>query len=275
MYRFLLRPAWVLSHVLVAVLLIGTVSAGFWQLRRLDERMEFNATVVERTEEAPVALSELVAATDPLSVGDDLEWRRVEVVGRFDADRVIRVANRSIDGTPGQWWITPMTLTNGTQVLVNRGFVAVGLDASEVAAVPTDEVTVIGVVRPNQEQVGFGGDGREGSELTEVPRIDIPKLADALGDADPDGGAVLPVWLQMQAQSPPAPDVPAVLPPPDLSEGPHFGYAMQWFIFSTIGLIGYPLVLRRVARSQAGVGSAKEKRSQVPIDGPPPIPSSR
>ena len=36
------------------------------------------------------------------------------------------------------------------------------------------------------------------------------------------------------------------VPPPELSEGPHLGYAAQWFIFSTIAVIGYPLVLRRV-----------------------------
>jgi len=35
-------------------------------------------------------------------------------------------------------------------------------------------------------------------------------------------------------------------PPPELSEGPHLGYAAQWFIFSTIALVGYPIVLRRV-----------------------------
>ena len=38
--------------------------------------------------------------------------------------------------------------------------------------------------------------------------------------------------------------------PPDLDAGPHLGYAMQWFSFSLIALVGYPLILRRVARSR-------------------------
>jgi len=33
-----------------------------------------------------------------------------------------------------------------------------------------------------------------------------------------------------------------------LGEGPHLGYAVQWFVFFIIGLIGYPLVLVRLAR---------------------------
>jgi cytochrome oxidase assembly protein ShyY1 len=41
-----------------------------------------------------------------------------------------------------------------------------------------------------------------------------------------------------------------VLPEPILDEGPHFGYAVQWFIFSTIALVGYPLIIRRSARNR-------------------------
>ena len=40
------------------------------------------------------------------------------------------------------------------------------------------------------------------------------------------------------------------MPPPDLSEGPHLAYSVQWFIFSAIAVIGYPLVLLRVAARQ-------------------------
>ena len=36
------------------------------------------------------------------------------------------------------------------------------------------------------------------------------------------------------------------LPAP--GDGPHLGYAVQWFIFTAIAVIGYPLVLRHVSR---------------------------
>ena len=44
-------------------------------------------------------------------------------------------------------------------------------------------------------------------------------------------------------------EIPFGLPAPPLDEGAHLGYAVQWFVFFTIGLIGYPLVLVRLARS--------------------------
>ncbi len=277
MYRFALRPAWVLSHVLVGALLIAMVLAGLWQLRRLDERRDFNETVAERSASAPVPIGDLVAADDPFSVGESLEWRPVEVIGVFSS-RTIRVANRSVEGTPGQWWLSPLTLLDGSTVLVNRGFVAAGLDAADVVPPPTGEVTVLGVIRPTQERVGFGGDGRAGDELVEVPRVDLAKLGAALADAEPERGPVLPVFVQVQGVAASGGEgggnAPLPLPPPELTEGPHFGYAMQWFIFSSIALIGYPLVLRRLARSRAGLGSASERRSQVPIDDPPPIRTS-
>jgi surfeit locus 1 family protein len=40
---------------------------------------------------------------------------------------------------------------------------------------------------------------------------------------------------------PPIPYQPAI----ELTEGPHFGYALQWFTFATILLVGYPFYLRK------------------------------
>ena len=47
--------------------------------------------------------------------------------------------------------------------------------------------------------------------------------------------------------------IPIPLPLPDLTEGPHLSYAVQWFIFMTIALIGYPLVLRKVSKETVQV----------------------
>jgi len=59
------------------------------------------------------------------------------------------------------------------------------------------------------------------------------------------------VWLQLEAQDPAQGDTPTPVDPPALTEGPHLGYAVQWFIFTTIALVGYPLILRRRAQQGA------------------------
>jgi surfeit locus 1 family protein len=56
---------------------------------------------------------------------------------------------------------------------------------------------------------------------------------------------VLPVYIQLSPDSSRA-DLPyPSLPEIEISEGPHLSYAVQWFIFTAILGIGYPLFLRR------------------------------
>ena len=48
-YRFALRPRWVLSHLFVLALAAGMITAGLWQLSRLQEKKDRNAVVRDRT----------------------------------------------------------------------------------------------------------------------------------------------------------------------------------------------------------------------------------
>jgi len=56
---------------------------------------------------------------------------------------------------------------------------------------------------------------------------------------------VLPVYIQPDGDAtdtePPIPFQPEI----ELTEGPHFGYALQWFTFATILFVGYPFFLRK------------------------------
>jgi len=66
MYRFLLQPKWIGFHLLVIAAIVTMVNLGMWQLRRLDERQAFNATVEARYDEPPVPLDDLLTDdTDP------------------------------------------------------------------------------------------------------------------------------------------------------------------------------------------------------------------
>jgi surfeit locus 1 family protein len=56
--------------------------------------------------------------------------------------------------------------------------------------------------------------------------------------------------------------LPVVLPEPELDEGPHLSYAVQWFVFATIAAVGYPLVLRRLSRR----GPGRSRPSKVPLE---------
>jgi len=238
MYRFLFRPKWIAFHLLCLGAVLLMINLGMWQLRRLDERKEFNAEVVERSELPPVSIDELLA--EPDFSPEEATWRRVTASGVWLPQQVT-VFNRSQGGLAGDNVVTALEQDNGTTVLVNRGFVPVGVDQPPP---PSGDVAIIGTVRNTQGR-RRGELTDEGLALTEVRRIDL----DRLGPQFP--GTVAPVYLDLIASDPPTEgDYPAPIPPPELSEGPHLSYAVQWFIFSAAVVVGWVLAIRRSIRSR-------------------------
>ena len=77
-------------------------------------------------------------------------------------------------------------------------------------------------------------------DLTEVQRVDIPRLAAQLP------GDVVPMYVELTASDPPpSGDLPDAVAAPSLGEGPHLSYAGQWFLFSGIAATGWFLAVRR------------------------------
>ena len=124
-------------------------------------------------------------------------------------------------------------------VYINRGFLARATLQQDLAdfSAPVGEIEVTGILLPSVDGGRFAAVGA--SERAEASRPDIGLFA-----AEVDTAVVTEVFVQLAS---PDHEGLSELDPPDRGEGPHFSYAMQWFIFTTIGLIGYPLVLRRVA----------------------------
>ena len=98
---------------------------------------------------------------------------------------------------------------------------------------------------PSQERGRFGPRDPVEGHLTTLARADLQRLQAQVE------APLYPLYLQLQAQDPPPGDVPVLLPAPERSEGPHLGYAGQWFLFTVIGLVGYGLMIRRSGREQA------------------------
>ncbi len=249
-----MSPKWIVRHLLVVVLVVVMVWAGFWQLRRLDDKRDQGA-LLEARRERPVA--ELSALVPPgAEPGDEsvqaLHYRRVTATGTYADDDTVIVPNRSFNGASGGLVLTPLVLADGRAVVVNRGFVGFDRDARIVPpAAPEGEVTLEGIVVPGEsggrvlEIEGSGGD------LDEVTRADLRVLDERLS-AD-----VAPVLVQRVRSEPDERASAAGAPPlatldvPEPDEGPHLGYALQWFTFSLIAAGGYVLLLRRVALDQA------------------------
>jgi cytochrome oxidase assembly protein ShyY1 len=247
MYRFLLRPKWLLFHLGILLLVILMINLALWQVRRMNEREDFNAQVDSRRSELPRPVEDLLPAgadVDP----DDLQWYNVSATGTYLTDEQVLVVNVSQDGAAGVDPVVPLQLADGRLLLVNRGFVP-----NNVAVPPPADgpVEIVGRLRPSQKRgTGSLSDPAEG-ELTEVHRVDINRLQKQL-DAP-----VLPMYVDLLDSTPPEPDAQITpVAAPDLSEGPHLSYAVQWCIFSLAAVVGWVLAVRRSVRTRTGARKA-------------------
>ena len=272
MYRFLLRPRWLLSHLLVLALIVAMVNLSLWQLRRLDEKRELNALIDARADGEPRDLAAELSTVASTSDGDDVEFLAVQGSGRYLTDEEFTIPSRTLNGAPGRFVVTPLQLEAGGQLLVLRGFIPQAISDTDppIDSIepPEGEVTVSGWLRESERP---GSLQRADADLGEnqFARIDIDGIEESTGRD------YQPVYLQLAAQEP-ATESPYLspLPLPDRTEGPHFSYAMQWAIFVLIAIGGYPMILRRFARSQ-GTDDAAPAADLAEGDADPELPDSR
>ena len=236
MRRLWLR--WSLLIIFVAVLGVVFVAMGEWQLDRLAQRRERNATTIAN-DQSPVRPYEQVF-THPITDAD--QWQRVEARGTFDADHQFIVRYRSNGNLDGYEVVTPLHTASGI-VLVDRGFIPVPQGAqipSAAPAPPTGEVTVVGHVRRNEK-------GRRAA-ITPVDNQMRLINSDAIATTLPY--PIKSGYIGLLAVQPEQAGSFQPIRLPDLSEGPHFWYAVQWFMFTAIGVAGIVVFIRADLRAR-------------------------
>jgi surfeit locus 1 family protein len=202
------------------------IRLGFWQVDRLDQRRARNRLVATQLAAAPAPWSTTIA-----------RYRRVRLVGSPDYELEIVLVGRSREGSPGVNLVTPLRLPGSdTAVLVNRGWVY-SPDATAVDHArwrEGDTLAVEGYVEA----------------FTEPGPGDLPahqRLARRLSHAAVSARFPYPIApayvVAIDTGKVPRPDAPARpgLPAPD--EGPHLGYAVQWFAFALIAVVGAGIAL--------------------------------
>ncbi len=225
---------------LLAVLLC--VRLGIWQLNRLEERRARNESVRAQSELPVLELGGLLGKDSAY-----VHYRKVRLKGVALYDRELVLAARSQAGGPGVQLLTPVrpadSLFGDTVVMLVRGFVFAsdGRSYDQKLAREADslDMDVLVTMFPT---------GRTGN----VKLSDTISLRYANRDtiAEIIGAPVAPyVLLALGDTVPRIKGIPSRVPPPSLGEGPHFSYAMQWFGFALVFVIGF------IAYTRAGTSS--------------------
>jgi surfeit locus 1 family protein len=212
------------------------VRLGVWQLQRLGERRDRNAVMAERFAAPVVDLPTLDGRGDI----DTFRFRRARTTGVFDFTREIVLTGRAHRGTPGVHLVTPLRLDDTVALLVERGWVF-SPDGRTVedpgAYLEPDAAEVAGVLL--LPSVLPEAPGRGASWPHYARSIDWERLAPAYPYR------LLPLVLRRTSIDDSLPAGMRGLARPELSGGPHLSYAIQWFAFAVIALVGSVLLYRR------------------------------
>jgi len=211
------------GFVVALAVAAACVLLGLWQIDRLRQRRLRNAALVAARQRPALTVTRALTA-------DSAENRRLYARGVYDYEHERLWRGRSYQGVPGVALVTPLRLPDGAGVLVDRGWVpspdAYHVDERAYREADTADVLGLGMPAPRGR-----GD------------VDPAKLRDSLPYP------LLPFVIEL-LPPPTAPYRP--LPPgltrwpaPELSDGPHLSYAIQWFSFAVIIVVGSVALLRQ------------------------------
>ncbi len=235
--RLFISRRWWWVTILVLVGMAVTFRLGIWQLDRLQQRQIRNAEYVEQINAAPMVLD----GTQMPASADKLRDRPALAEGRFDFAEQIVLVQQNYEGRPGVHLVAPFVIDGSdTAILVDRGWIPVHeVETGDVGRFgdPGQEA-VHGSLQPSQTLSGGRESDIEGRQQ-EWYRIDIESIQRQVPYE------LLPVYL---AEEPPAEiqeQLPyRVVPEIELSDGPHLGYAIQWFLFCSMLAVGYSYFVR-------------------------------
>lgn len=223
------EPKAILKSAIALLLIAGCLWASQWQFQRGIDRQDRNQAIESQLELATVGLKEIDRDFA------NFEWRTVSASGSFDSTKQILLKNRYFEGVYGYEVLTRFTADDGRSFWVDRGWVKAGKDATtapEVTAPPIGQVSITARLRLDRSlpQGAFFALPESGGGM-------ISKL-NAQADSNSEG-----FYLDLLSGSLPSLTPTVAAQVPELSDGPHLAYSLQWIFFA--GLIIYGRILIR------------------------------
>ncbi len=238
-FRFLLSPKWV-ALTLACIFVIPAFQAlAEWQWRRLDQRHAYNQAIQAQISKAQITFSELVlTGSNPLALADEATWRTVELTGTWIAQSQVLVRKQSFESNSGLWVITPLRLTDGNVVMVNRGWTPSANSAKDspvVAALPSGVVEVLGRVRAITPRTKSAPTDLPTGQVDRIIPLEIYSSESTISNA----------YIEMTASRPESRSAEIrELPAPQVTEGNHRSYAIQWTFFEFLTVVGWLVLVR-------------------------------
>lgn len=230
MKKLILR--WVGLAVFLSLVGLACVRLGEWQLDRLAQRQEANAVVLSNENRPAVPWTEVMG--EPIA--DDAQWQQVTLSGTYTGEQY-QVRYRNHDRQAGIEVAAVFETTRGDEILIDRGFIprqSGQPDTEVLPPPPTGEVSVLGYVHRDER----------GDDTAVVPHEFKVRLINSEAIGTSLGRDLVPGYVVLRESTPDNGADLVPLTPPVLDEGNHFSYALQWFAFGVIAVVGIAVLIR-------------------------------
>jgi len=224
----------ILKSSVALVLIALCLLASQWQWNKGQTQTSQNSIIKANIIKSP--LGSLASVAVPI----DYQWQRASLAGHFITDKQILVRNRYYQG---QYGFEVLHLFQSAQgkIWINRGWVKAGTTAEtppQIPAISTIDTRILTRIRsedlsrqlqgsffalPHKSQSAF-------TSAQQFSESDFNFYLDLLQSDTPQNKPLSPIDL------------------PDLSNGPHYAYAIQWLAFALLTLIGRGLLFRETQR---------------------------
>lgn len=231
----------VASSLLTLLLLPLFVQLGFWQLFRMQQKIDIQQELTLRMAETPLKFDQRLKdlREDTLQT---IKYRRLSVIGQFLNQHSILLDNQTLNGKVGYLVITPFKPadTSDIIILVNRGFIPAG--PTRLIPPPikeANELNLLGTLTPAKHGVLSKQAPLEQPTVwpIQIQKIEYAELSKLFNKN------VLPFILELQKNHP---DNFQVVPLNfNLQANRHLGYAVQWFTIAFVALIYYLVINTR------------------------------
>jgi cytochrome oxidase assembly protein ShyY1 len=230
------NPVSFLQSLVALALVAGCLFAAQWQFSRGANQSATNKIIAANLDLPSLTMNE-VENLDAVSN----QWRKVTLQGSFSQDKQELVRNRYHEGKFGFEVLTLFTATNGENFWVDRGWVAAGPNAATpptVEPIASGNLEIIARIRSENLSRQLQGSFFVTRATSEKPKS-ITKLQGVEANAyyldllgSPDGRVKPLTEIEL----------------PELSNGPHYAYGIQWLAFALLALIGRFLLFRETKR---------------------------
>jgi len=233
------RPVstWLGWLALVLVFTTACVLLSKWQFDRQAEVVETNSRIAASYAAEPRALEEVLATGQPWNSA--LEFRSALVSGQYIPEESYLVRNRPYNAYPGFLQLVAFQTDGGSVIWVERGWLPTGSESDspdDIPAVDSSHRQLTLRLRPSEPALD------RTAPAGQLSSINLELASSKLGETE--------IYTQAYGRLiSEYPELPAGqrIGKPELSEGNHLSYAMQWILF---GLMAIGAVLWTISQER-------------------------